>query len=851
MKGDEDGKEKLHRLFVGALGLEGSERARYLEQQCGDNDTLKRKLAALLAAAERSDEELASRIGTARERLFRAVLSDAEQVAEDLSGQRFGSWRLDERIARGGLATVYRAHRDDGAFEQTVAFKVLRRGLDTDDVIDRFRAERQILFQLDHPAIARIYDGGAMPDGRPYLVLEYVDGQPITTHCEQHTVGLRERVRLVAEVLRALHQAHRHLVVHRDVKPSNILVSNDGRVALLDFGIAKLLAPDTLPGGSALTRTGVSLLTPGYGSPEQRKGEAVTTASDIYQAGLVLFELLSGERPFPVGAGPEADPPPLSQRLRNSPWQGAVRGDLDAIVQKALRQESAERYSSADEMAADLDRYLAGLPVTARPATFRYRMGKLARRRPWLLPAAGLAVLAVVVYVVTLTVYSTRLAREERLSAATLEFMVELFRSPDPFAPADPETGRNITVVEALAIGRERVRDELSDQPELKAALLAAISDVYGSLSQHRDAIELREEALALERKLHGDRSEEVLGSLQLLGGKYARIGEMEQADAAIAEQLDLARTMYGKNTIGVAEAELLAAEHARRKGEVETSMALLEAAMTKLRAQPDAEPTMLATALSMLALLLAMEDPALALEPLGEAVLISDETFGRDSLQAAIQRIELASALTQVGDYERSKQQFLEAIPVLEARSGPEHSDTLSALNNLGFLYHRSGSYQQAEEVHAEVLERQRSRWGGDSRDVADSYQNLARAIASQGRYDEALPLHREAYRVYRNVLNEDNYMIAFPLLSIAYSELERGDAAAAETAAREALQRFQATVAGTFLEGVARCLVGLSLERQGHEADGRELVESSHALLRTGSVPDPYPSLCRLPPD
>src|SRR5690606_28908951 len=160
--------------------------------------------AALLAAAERSDEELASRIGTARERLFRAVLDDAEHAAEDLSGQRFGSWRLDERIARGGLATVYRAHRDDGAFEQTVAFKVLRRGLDPYDDIDRFRAERQILFQLDHPAIARIYAGGAMPDGRPYLVLEYVDGQPITTHCEQHSVGLRGRVRLVAEVLQAL-----------------------------------------------------------------------------------------------------------------------------------------------------------------------------------------------------------------------------------------------------------------------------------------------------------------------------------------------------------------------------------------------------------------------------------------------------------------------------------------------------------------------------------------------------------------------------------------------------------------------------------------------------------------------
>ena len=841
---------KLDRLLAGALGLAASERAAYLRERCGGDEFLQRRLTALIEAAERSDEPLLGRMDAARNRLFRSLVHDEEHAAEDLSGRRVGPWRLEERIARGGLATVYRARRDDGAFEQTVAVKVLRRGLDTDDVIDRFRAERQILVQLEHPAIARIYDGGAMPDGRPYLVLEYVDGRPITEHCGHHSVDLHGRVRLVVKVLRALHHAHRHLVVHRDVKPSNILVSSEGRVALLDFGIAKLLAPDTLPGGSALTRTGVSLLTPGYGSPEQRAGETVTTASDIYQAGLVLYELLCGSRAFGKGVpADEAELPPPSDRLRHSPLRAAVRGDLDAIVQKALRHAPGERYASADEMAADLERYLAGLPVSARAATWRYHLGKLARRRPWLLPATAIALLAVAAYVVTLTAYSARLAREERLSAAALEFMVELFESPDPFEPADPERGRNITVVEALDIGRERLREGPPAEPELKAALLAAISDVYGSLGQDETAAELREEALALEREIHGDRSPEVVNSLRLLGSTYARIGEMARADTAIAEQLELARAIYGAQSPELARGEIAAAEHARRKGDTEASWRLLNDAIGKLRAAPDKNPQELISALSTLAELHGMHEPELAVAALEEVVQITDATFGRGSLQAAIARVGLGSSLTLTGDYERAETYLQAAIPVLEARSGPEHRDTLSALNNLGFLHHYRGNYPEAEEVHAQVLQRQLAKWGGSSRDVGDSYQNLARAIAAQGRFKDALPLHREAYRVYRDVLNENNYMIAFPLLSIAYAELERENAPAAETAAREALERLESTMAGTFLEGVARCLVGLSLERQG-DPEGSRLVASSHALLDAAGIPDPYPQLCRVPP-
>ena len=845
-----DGDTILDEILTTALGLAGSERDRYVRERCREDDVLRARLLSLLQASETSDEALRRRFQGIRRRLLDSVARGEGEASENLSGRRVNVWRLEKRLARGGLATVYLARRADGAFDQTVAFKVLRRGLDTDDLVARFRAERQILFGLDHPSIARIYDGGALDDGRPYLVLEYVDGLPITTHCEQHGIDIRGRVRLLIEVLRALHHAHQHLIVHRDVKPSNILVSAEGRVTLLDFGIAKLLDPDAVPGATTLTRTGVSLLTPGYGSPEQRAGEPVTTASDIYQVGLVLYELLSGRRPFDDASGAlSTDPPPPSDHLRGMASFGPVRGDLDAITRKAMRADPGERYASAAEMSADLGRYLAGLPVIARPDTLRYRLRKLTGRKPWLLPAVAVGILVIGLYVGTLTVYSQRVAEEQRLAAAAQQFMVDLFRSPDPYAPADPQAGRDITVVEALDIGRERVRNELGSQPRLKASLLASISDVYDSLDQNQEAIALREEALALERKLYADHSSQVLVSLRRLGGLYSETGDIERADAFLDEQLELARAMFRSDAPEVAVAEIAFAMHARSKGDFTDGGALLDPAIEKLRRQPEYDPRTLIGALIATVADHGMEDPQLALAVIDEAGALADAHFGEESLQAALVRIRLASTLTTAGDYGRSEKNFLEAVPVLEARLGKEHSSTLSALNNLGFLYSRRGEQARAEQIHAELLQRQIAKHGALHRNVADSYQNLAGAITHLGRYEESIPLHREAYRIYRTVLNEDNFIIAFPLLSISYAELKRGNADASEEAAREALQRFQASVPGSFLEGVARCLAGLALEQRGSLAEGAGMVEASHVLLRTGVVPEPYRTLCRLP--
>jgi len=840
-------KKRIDDIYSRALDLTGAEREAFVDGRCGDDAELKTDIVSLLDAAELPSELIDDSLQRLRDRVLESVFSD--DATENLSGQKIDAWRIGKRLARGGLATVYLAHRDDGKFEQTVAFKVLRRGLDTDDLVARFRAERQFLSTLEHPSIAKIFDGGALDDGRPYLVLEYVDGVAITDYCEERNLPIRDRVVLLIAVLRALHHAHKHLVVHRDVKPSNILVTADGNVSLLDFGIAKVLDPEAMPGASTLTRTGVSLLTPGYGSPEQHAGEAVTTSSDVYQVGLVLYELLTGQRPL-SGKSDRQHTHQFSPAgaVRGNPSFRVIKGDLDAITRKATRTDPARRYASANEMVADLQRYLDGLPVIAQPDTVGYRLRKLMRRRPWLLPVVVIACLGIAAYVATLTIYSQRIEREERLAAAAQQFMVKLFRSPDPYAPADADRGRNITVVEALKIGQLRIESELGDQPELKSTMLASIADVLGSLDQGDDAIRMREEALAIERDLYGDESSQVLESLRFLGARYRGDEQIARADEVFREQLSIARKLYDDDDPELGVAEIASATNEFNKGNRDAPMALLRSGIDKLRANPAGHAQMLVDALIRYSVQSDLESSESSFAAIAEAQAIADANFGADSLQAALVQIRLASTMSTFADYEGAANNFLAAIPVLEVSLGPEHHNTLAALNNLGYLYQRSDEVAKAEEIHREVLARNIDKHGERHPTVADSYQNLAGAITSQGRYDESIPLHRKAYEIYKAVLNDDNYIIAFPLLSIANAELQRGNPTAAEAAASEALNRFQADVPGSFLEGVARCLVGLSFEEQGRIDAGSALVNSSHPLMQGASIPEPYPGLCRL---
>jgi len=839
----------VDRLFAEALNVSANKREAFVKERSDGDEKLATRVLSLLKLSERPEGVIEERFGAMRNRLWQDMLLHDSAHQEDLSGSLVGSWSIEKLIARGGLATVYQAQRDDGVYHQQVALKVLRRGLDTDDLVSRFHAEREILSSLEHPGIAKILDGGALGDGRPFLVLEYVDGLPITEHCERKQLDIRARVRLLIDVARAIGHAHRRLVVHRDIKPSNILVTDKGKASVLDFGIAKLLDPMALPTGTPVTRTGMSMLTPAYASPEQHAAKTITTASDIYQLGLILYELLSGERPF-SGEGNRgiSTLPAPSQSITEGVLRRHVQGDLDAIVHKAAHVDVYHRYASTDELIADLNRYLDGLPILARPDTWRYRLGKLNKRKPWLLPLAAIAVIAIMSYVVTLSLYSTRLAKQQQLATASQEFLIDLFKSPDPLAPADVERGSDITVVESLEIGYRRVRNELKDQPELKASLLGAISDVYISLEVNSIAIDLREEAFDIEYSIYGEKSPQLVNSLIALSTLYHRTGNRKKAAELQARQLSIATEIFDKNSPELGLSQISAGYEAMQAGDPGKHQELLLSGIEKLRPEKTRYAGKMINALIASTEQQGMESLTTALETVTEAQDLADTFFGESSLKAASVRVKKAQIMGQLGDYEGAERNFLAAIPVIEDQLGENHAVTLSAVSNLGYLYNANGEYARAESIYRKLLERQIAKNGLVHRFVGDSYQNLAGTITYQGRYDESVPLHRKAYEIYKSVFDDNHYIIAFPLLSITYAELQQGHGPVAETTAREALSRFKATVPDSFLEGVAQCLIGLSLENQGQIDEGNAVVIASHELMKKGTIPPPYPELCRL---
>ena len=403
---------RCEELFHAAVALGEGQRPSFLESACAEDPSLRVEVERLLAAHARADAFIDSPAA-------------AQWPADGVSweGRRIGPYRVTRELGRGGMGAVYLAERADGQYQQRVALKLIKRGMDTEQVLDRFRAERQILASLDHPNIARLLDGGSTEQGTPFFAMEYIEGEPIDACADRKQLSVEDRLRLFLQVCGAVTYAHQHLVIHRDIKPLNILVTTDGTPKLLDFGIAKVLHPDADDATS--TVTGMRLLTPEYASPEQVDGRHATTVSDVYSLGVVLYELLTGRSPYRprsrtpldvVEAVRTTDPERPSAAGNTEKLRKRLRGDLDTILLTALRKEPGRRYQSVEQLAADLRRHLDGLPVRARPDTLGYRSGKFVRRNRVAVAAGTLVVLAMVVGTVA-TAYQARQARAAQARA--------------------------------------------------------------------------------------------------------------------------------------------------------------------------------------------------------------------------------------------------------------------------------------------------------------------------------------------------------------------------------------------------------------------------------------------------
>lgn len=375
---------EIERLFNEALSLGAAQRGAFLASHCAGDDDLRREVESLLAADEK---EAGSRVAGAIEDAAAALPADPH--GSD-AGALLGPYLLVRELGRGGMGAVYQAIRSDGEFLQTVAVKLVKRGMDSDAIVQRFKAERQILAGLSHPNIGALLDGGTSPDGRPYLVMEYIEGQPLLEYAESRELDIRARLDLFRPICRAVDYAHRSHVLHRDIKPANVMVTAEGVPKLLDFGIAKLLLPELVAGGAPPTETHARLMTPDYASPEQIRGEPLTQATDVYSLGVLLYRLLTGKQP--TAATRQTTPPP-SKVVSDPRIRSELSGDLDTIVAMAMREEPERRYASADELEADVYCYLAGRPVKARPDTIAYRARRWARKHGAM--AAAMAAVAI------------------------------------------------------------------------------------------------------------------------------------------------------------------------------------------------------------------------------------------------------------------------------------------------------------------------------------------------------------------------------------------------------------------------------------------------------------------------
>jgi non-specific serine/threonine protein kinase/serine/threonine-protein kinase len=742
--------QRVKDVFQAALDAPPEGRAGLLDRLCSGDAALRREVDSLLAAEASAGEFLAG-----------PASGESEPAPTLAEGRRVGPYRIVGEIARGGMGTVLRAVRDDDTFRRGVALKVVAGGYASELIAQRFRRERQILGRLQHPNIATVLDGGRTDDGLLYLVMEEVEGVPITRYCAEHGLGVRARVEMLRSVCAAVHYAHQNLVVHRDLKPDNILVTVTGVPKLLDFGIAKLLAAGVDP-DEAPTATLVPMMTPTYASPEQLRGGAITTASDIYSLGVLAYELLSGGRPYTVRTDSlhemlrvvcETEHRPPSA-MAPATLAGALRGDLDTIVMKALRKEPERRYLSALELSDDLERYLEGRPVRARPDSIAYRARKFVTRHRVGVAAAAFAALSLLAGVGA-TLHQARLAAESEARArrhlADVRRLANafLFEFHDAIRTLPGATPARELVVKRAVEYLDSLSREAAD-PTLQRELAAAyerLGDVQGapggdSLGDAQGAIRSYEKSLALRREL----------------------GERAEAGAADAAALAGAEMKLGRALISVAD--LVRAEELARR-----SAARFEAAE---KAAGDLYPGG-ATALHTLGYVQARRgDAAAALATLSRAVA-AGEAFGArhpEDLHARVSlafiRNELARSLHDAGQHEEALRVCATARADLEGptRRRPDarvlyaglyilgvEADAREALGDRAAAHAaRRSAVELARELAAADPRSQGSRLG-----LTLTLHFLGAGLVRDGRLEEGVARLREARRAGESALAAD----------------------------------------------------------------------------------------------
>ncbi len=676
---------------------------------------------------------------------------------DPMVGVSIGPYRIERLIGAGGMGAVYLGTRADGAFEQRVAIKVVKRGMDTEEILRRFRAERRTLANLNHPNIAVLHDGGSLPDGRPYLVMEFVDGTPVNRYCREKLLGTPDRLRLFMAICRAVQFAHQNLVVHRDLKPGNILVTSSGTPKLLDFGISKVLSSG--PDSATVTGLEERRLTPEYASPEQIDGRPVTTASDVYSLGVVLYEMLSGRTPYQFKtrtraeiqrvvaaapppppstiAGDMADGTPRDERLRRE-----LRGDLDTIVLMAMRKEPERRYASAEQLASDIDRYLKGLPVIARRDTVGYRTAKFLRRNALASVLAALVIVGTGVGLggIVWQASAVRRQRDEAFTArdqseATTEFLRDMLESANPF-----KAGPDVRVRDILDQAASRLESELADRPLVQASLRSTIGTAYLGLGEFEKAEkEIRasyEARMRIAGPGHHDAAEARVDLATLLYTKQ----EFQEAERLLREALSVFRSIRGDHNLDIARVQNNLGAVLRASGKTEEAIAALEDAIRIRREKSGPKSLDLAESLNNYGNALRFQNRLGEAETaVNESLAIRTEVLGPESPLVAQSTANLAVLIFAQGDIARAEPLFIKGLELELKGLGAKHPDRSYTLNAYAGLLRAKKNAAGAVERYREALRLRESSYAPADPRLIATRLGLIDALVDLGAEEDA----------------------------------------------------------------------------------------------------------------
>jgi len=785
------------------------------------------------------------------------------------SGERIGSYRLLTELGQGGMGQVWLAEQTVPVRRQ-VALKIVKAGMDTAQVIARFEAERQALALMDHPAIAKMFEAGATAQGRPYFAMEYVRGESLTTYSDRQRLTTRERLELFLQLCDGVHHAHQKGIIHRDLKPSNILVTlqDDHAVPkIIDFGVAKAMS-QPLTAHTLYTSIGGFVGTPEYMSPEQaemRNGD-IDTRTDVYALGVVLYELLTGALPFErhlfkqltfdeirrtireveplrpstqvTRPGPASTDAAGSRRTEPARLAGLLRGDLDWITMRALEKDRARRYGSVSDLAADVRRHLTNQPVLAGPPSAVYRARKFVRRHRVGVAATVMVLVLAIAFGALMAVQAKRIAserdranREAQAAREVSSFLVGLFEVSKPSEAA----ANSITARQMLDKGADRIQQETQLEPQIKAALLATMGDVYKSVGLYPKAQRLSEAALQTRRELHGSRSPETASSLAQLAEVMWRRGQLAEAEQMHREALDIRRSAFGGESLEVAESLAGLATVLTAKAEYSQAESLLQDSLRLYRTfagEPHANPARVLTALANIRFQKA--DYAGAERLLRDAHDVDQKLLGPGHPRTIGDATNVATALLVQGNYAQAEAVYRDNLRETIRTLGPEHADLATAYGALGSALYYQSRYGDAEEVYRKALKIAQTAFGDDHNEVAVASGNLGQALDAQRKYAESVKLYGEALAIGRRVLGPQHPEVATYLIWMSGASRHTGKPAAAEAAAREALEINRVTLGAEHprtAEAEGALGMAFSAQRKWNDAE-RHLIASANAL-------------------